>query len=297
MSDVDPTPQKPENAPDAAQTESARPDPRPQAQQPAKPEVSAPSEPARPRSRKERRRAKKEAEREKRAQRTIVGNLFHEWVKPLLIALAILLPVRSSIADWYDVPTGSMKPTIIEGDRIWVNKLSYGFRVPFTRIWLARWDTPEPGDIVVCHRPDTNERLVKRVIATGGDTVTIENGIVFINGEPLVYNRLEASAGDAMPIKDRQGRVFSQEVLGEVEHVVMQTPMRATSELRRVASTKVPEGEVWVMGDNRDESQDSRSWGTVPIEAVVGQSGRVAISFDREKFLTPRFNRFFKAME
>lgn len=257
--------------------------------------AAAASEPAAPKSRRERKRLKKERDAERRKSRSAAANLFHEWIKPLLIALAILLPVRSSIADWYDVPTGSMKPTIVEGDRIWVNKLAFGLRVPFTKVWLTRWDSPEAGDIVVCHRPDTNERLVKRVIAVGGDAIAMHNGKVFINGLPLEYGPMDPSAASGMSVADKQGREFAEEQLGKIAHAVMYTPARPMK--RSFDSVRVPEGEIWVMGDNRDESLDSRAWQTVPIGSVVGQSGRVAISLDRENFLAPRFGRFLKQID
>src|SRR5437667_10162124 len=93
------------------------------------------------------------------------------WVMSFALAFAILAPLRSAIADWNDVPTGSMEPTILPGDRILVNKLAYGLRVPFTHSWVAQWSDPGSGEIVVLNSPKDGVRLVKRLIAGPGDTV------------------------------------------------------------------------------------------------------------------------------
>ncbi|MHC4609747.1 MAG: signal peptidase I, partial [Planctomycetota bacterium] len=85
---------------------------------------------------------------------------FWLWVKPLLVVTVVLCTLRSAVADWNDVPTGSMKPTVLEGDRIFVKKLAYGLRVPFTDWWVRQWEGPRRGDVVVCFSPDTGERLV-----------------------------------------------------------------------------------------------------------------------------------------
>src|SRR5258707_4743278 len=102
--------------------------------------------------------------------------------KPLLITLLVLFAFRSAIADWNDVPTGSMKPTIIEGDRVLVNKLAYDLKVPFTTWHIAQWDNPKRGDVVVFYSPADEVRLVKRVIGLPGDRIELKNNEVFVNG-------------------------------------------------------------------------------------------------------------------
>ena len=96
---------------------------------------------------------------------------WREEIRPLLIMAVILFSIRSSLADWNDVPSGSMKPTLVEGDRIFVNKLAYDLKVPFTTWHLAEWSDPQRGDIVVFFSPHDDKRLVKRVIGLPGDTV------------------------------------------------------------------------------------------------------------------------------
>src|SRR5512135_1934600 len=104
---------------------------------------------------------------------TVPARLRHWWrkeIRPLLLLVLVVCSIRSSLADWNDVPTGSMNPTILEGDRIFVNKLAYDLKVPFTTWRLARWGGPARGDIVVFAAPEDGKRLVKRVIGLPGDT-------------------------------------------------------------------------------------------------------------------------------
>src|SRR5215471_2762495 len=122
--------------------------------------------------------------------RTLRSRALRLWrieIRPLLVLGLILFSIRSSLADWNDVPSGSMKPTILEGDRIFVNKLAYDLKVPFTTWHLAEWSQPRRGDIVVFFSPKDGQRLVKRVVALPGDTVELRDEILLINGEPANY--------------------------------------------------------------------------------------------------------------
>src|ERR1044071_4699272 len=117
----------------------------------------------------------------------------HWWrkeIRPLLILLLIGFSIRSSLADWNDVPTGSMKPTILEGDRVFVNKLAYDLKVPFTTWHIAEWSAPKRGEVVVFYSPYDEQRLVKRVIGLPGDTVQLRENQLVINGQPVEYKAL-----------------------------------------------------------------------------------------------------------
>jgi len=221
--------------------------------------------------------------------------LLKEWVIPILTVLAVLLPLRSVVADWYDVPTGSMEPTILPGDRIVANKLAFGLRVPFTEVWIARWDRPSAGEIVVLHSPANGQRLVKRVIATEGDTVEMRNNHLVINGAALEYDPFTQAEIDAIDAALRSAHEFATETLGAVEHTVMVTP-RAMA-MRSFGPVTVPEGHCFVMGDNRDASADSRAFGFVPLGKVVGRSSRVAFSLDPKRWPVPRMGRFLHGLE
>src|SRR4051794_11858499 len=109
------------------------------------------------------------------------------WLRPFLASAAVILPIKSVIADINFVPTGSMKPTILEGDFIFVNKLAYDLKIPFTTSHLAEWDNPSRGDVVVCFAPDDGIRLVKRLVAVPGDTLELRNNVLFINDQRASY--------------------------------------------------------------------------------------------------------------
>lgn len=212
--------------------------------------------------------------------------------KSLLLMIIILTAVRSAIADWNDVPTGSMNPTIVQGDRVFVNKLAYDLKVPFTTWHVAQWSNPKRGDIVVFFSPVDGIRLVKRVVGLPGDRIEQVNDRLWINGRPLEYDRLPGDTGSDVP-PDKDGlRMYEQEKTGGMpSHPVTILPQRPA--LRTFGPVTVPEGKYFVMGDNRDNSNDSRFWGTVDRSRIVGRATTVVISLDREHYFAPRWHRFF----
>ena len=119
--------------------------------------------------------------------RVVARRWWRQEIRPLLVLAFVMFSIRSSLADWNDVPTGSMKPTILEGDRVFVNKLAYDLKVPFTTWHMAQWSNPQRGDIVVFFSPKEGQRLVKRVIGLPGDTVELRNEQLIINGQPVQY--------------------------------------------------------------------------------------------------------------
>src|SRR5213078_2727911 len=114
--------------------------------------------------------------------RSRIGHWWRKEIRPLLIIALVVFSIRSSLADWNDVPTGSMKPTILEGDRVFVNKLAYDLKVPFTTRHLAEWSEPQRGDVVVFFSPHDGQRLVKRVVGLPGDTVQLDQNVLIIDG-------------------------------------------------------------------------------------------------------------------
>ena len=212
----------------------------------------------------------------------------------LVIVVLVSLSFRSAIADWNDVPSGSMKPTILIGDRIFVNKLAYDLRVPFTSLRLASWADPQRGDIVICWSPVDGTRLVKRVAAVPGDTVAMENGRLSINGKPLAYAPADAEAVAAVMGTDAEGKVFYTEDLTGVQHVVAFEPARRG--FKNFRTITVPEGQYFMLGDNRDNSADSRYFGFVPRGDIVGRATAVAVSLDYDDHFRPRWSRFFSKL-
>src|SRR5712671_2379295 len=137
---------------------------------------------------------------------TLRSRARHWWVKeirPLLILALILFAIRSSLADWNDVPTGSMKPTIVEGDRVYVNKLAYDLKVPFTTWHIAEWNNPQRGEIVVFFSPKDGTRLVKRVIGLPGDTIELRNDRLLINDQSVDYTTLAPAVSKQLADTER----------------------------------------------------------------------------------------------
>ena len=209
-----------------------------------------------------------------------------------IFALMILIvsSLRSALADWNDVPTGSMKPTIQEGDRVVVNKLAYDLKVPFTTIKIFGWDDPKRGDIVVLFSPVDGVRLVKRVVAIPGDQVEMRENQLYINGQiakqsPIATTEL-ADYGRAY--------VLAENLQGHT-HKMMVTP--DIPAVRSFGPVVVPEGNYFVLGDNRDNSNDSRFIGFIERRRIVGEAVAVAFSLDRSRYFVPRFDRFFEGLE
>ncbi|MBD5779365.1 signal peptidase I [Pelagicoccus sp. NFK12] len=215
-----------------------------------------------------------------------------EWRSTILVILLGIVPLKSSFADWNWVPTSSMNPTILEGDLVYVNKLAYDLRVPLTLKRLSRWGDPEAGDIVVLFSPEDGTRLVKRVVGVPGDTLEMRNNILFVNGQRLRYEVLPERVFDGLEADLRARAVFAKESLGDREHAVMAIPAVVT-ERRSFARLQVPEGKYFVMGDNRDLSQDSRYFGFADREQIVGEATAVIVSFNILDRYQPRLGRFF----
>jgi len=222
----------------------------------------------------------------------------HYWqkeIRPLLILALVLFSIRSSLADWNDVPSGSMRPTIIEGDRIWVNKLAYDLKVPFTTWHIAEWSNPQRGDIAVFFSPHDGKRLVKRVIGLPGDTVELRNNQLVINGSPVEYQPIAEELLRDIPEAQRTGRVFASEKLPGQTHAVGGYP--AAPAPRTFGPTVVPTGEYFMMGDNRDDSFDSRFYGSVKREKIVGRATAVVLSLDKSNYWLPRWTRSFTSLQ
>jgi len=223
-----------------------------------------------------------------------VRQWWRQEIRPLLILLLIVFSIRSSLADWNDVPTGSMRPTILEGDRIWVNKLAYDLKVPFTTWHIAEWSNPQRGDIAVFYSPYDGKRLVKRVVGLPGDTIELRDNVLVINGQPVEYQPIAEEIVQSLSPADRAGRVFAMEQLPGQSHAVAGYP--AATATRSFPPQTVPEGRYFMMGDNRDDSFDSRYWGTVERKQIVGRATAVVISLDRQKYRRPRWERSFTSL-
>jgi signal peptidase I len=246
--------------------------------------------------------------------------IIHYWrrqVRPILVLILVFTAFRSTFADWNDVPTGSMNPTIFDGDRIYVNKLAYGLKFPYTTWHLARWSGPQRGEIVVFYSPKPpGTRLVKRCVGVPGDKIKAVNGFLTINGTPIEYtpfHRLDLTqpqlpAGylppsQIPPWQTPKDFSFFVEKLDEHPHVVATRSSPAVHRMDGYWELKkkgdpgyAGEGEYFMVGDNRDNSADSRVFGPVDRDLILGRSSRVIFSLDYNNWWIPRGNRFFHGL-
>ncbi|MFH1933443.1 MAG: signal peptidase I [Pseudomonadota bacterium] len=216
------------------------------------------------------------------------------WGCSIVIALLIATSFKSAIADWNDVPTGSMKPTILEGDRIFVNKLAYDLKFPYTTWHLASWDDPKRGDIVVFFSPADGKRLVKRIVGVPGDAIAMLNNQLLINGKAAEYETLDRKIINQIAPHEQLNHLFFGEIIAGQTHPVMITPTRPS--FRSFAPVIVPERHYFLMGDNRDNSADSRFFGFVERKQIVGRATAVVISLKPDEHYLPRWERFFQKL-
>ncbi|MGS0682215.1 signal peptidase I [Shewanella sp. 125m-7] len=205
--------------------------------------------------------------------------------RQLVIFIVLMSVFRSAVADWYSVPTGSMQPTIKEGDRIVVDKMAYDLRLPFTQISLATIGEPERGDIVVFESTAANKRLIKRVIGLPGDAVSLRNEVLYINDEALAYS----------VVSENHQELIAKEDLNGLSHNI-RIEKDASDQLSSLETVTVPEGHYMVMGDNRRNSADSRVYGFVPRSELKGKATSVVFSLDYEDHYIPREDRFFTGL-
>jgi signal peptidase I len=229
----------------------------------------------------------------KRLQRA-ASYLWREWIKPIGLVAIIVFPLKSAVADWNWVPSGSMKPTILEGDLVFVNKLAYDLKVPFTLQRLAEWDNPERGDIVVFFSPHDGMRLVKRVVAVPGDTIELRNNVLLLNGKAMAYESVNAQAYAKEIYEDARAVLAIEQGAGQ-SHLVMELPSHRAR--RTFDSITVPPGKYFMMGDSRDNSFDSRFYGFVERKQIVGEANRVLLSFDKNHHYVPRLARTFSSLD
>lgn len=178
-----------------------------------------------------------------------VGRWFREWL-PVLLMIGLVLVTRSTLADHYHVPSGSMEPSLVPGDHVLVSKSAFGYRLPFTNKVLIAGDEPARGDVVIFDSPQDGVRLIKRVVAVGGDQVAVHGGKVYIDGQALARpsSDVERYRRGAVPLKLEHG--------GGPD----------------LAPVSVPPGHVLVLGDHRGNSKDGRYFGFVPVEALYGRA-------------------------
>ena len=228
--------------------------------------------------------------------RHYVRSFWTEW-RAFVIFVILMLIFRSAIADWNHVPSGSMEPGILEGDRLVVDKIAYDIRWPFTLTRIGRWDHPKRGDIVTFPSPKSRDLLIKRVVAVPGDTVQLVENRLIVNDTPATYAPLSDEEVAAIPLRHRDAYHFVyEEILGD-RRVVMWAKRRLGDHAPwSWGPVRIPDGTYFMMGDNRDRSSDSRAIGVIERRRVIGRAHTVAFSLDIEGYFVPRPRRFFKEL-
>lgn len=204
----------------------------------------------------------------------------------LFLFVVLMICFRSAIADWNYVPSGSMEPTILPGDEVFVNKMAYDIRLPLTGIALWHVADPKPGDIVTFESEAADKRLVKRVIGVPGDEISLFENRLFVNGQAALYRDRES----------QENAITLLELFNDVTHAV-QIETNATTALSSFDTVKIPAGYILVLGDNRNNSADSRVYGLVPRNELTGKVVRVIASLDVDDYYKPRPERFFQKLQ
>lgn len=219
-----------------------------------------------------------EAEREKEGAAERKEPVIVEWSRAFFPVLLVVLLLRSFLVEPFRIPSASMMPTLLVGDFILVNKFSYGIRLPVVNIKVLEVGAPRRGDVAVFRYPKNPEvDYIKRIVGLPGDRVAYRNKVLYINGERMEQEPLGIYSGYGFG-----GARVSMEDLGEVEHKILTIPdvQNPSGKLSSDEGIVVPEGAYFVMGDNRDNSNDSRRWGFVPEENLVGKAFLIWMSWD-----------------
>lgn len=222
-------------------------------------------------------------------------------IASIAFLIAIVLVIRSSVFSIYVIPTGSMLPTIKIDDRVFANKLAYGLMLPLSETQIVSWASPKRGEIVLFKSPIEDQTFVKRIVGVAGDRISLQNGILTINGtiaeESLQTDRSVMTDMGGEDDPDSRN-LYLERILDIPEHFVLRSKLGGVT-FYEARTFVVPEGKIFLMGDNRDGSNDSRSWGFVNANQVYGRASFVLYSTDRTaKGVLPKFrsDRFFHSL-
>ncbi len=213
--------------------------------------------------------------------------------KGFILFLCLFGVFRTAVADWNPVPSGSMRPNLLEGDVVFVNRLAFDVKLPLTDTIVAHTGEPQRGDVVTFISPKDGTRLIKRLVALPGDVVEMRNELLIINGQQARYDSLQqvmepAGKGQVPALR------ISETVDGHARRV--QFIPQVNTPARNFGPVTVPPDQYMMLGDNRDNSADSRYIGFVPRNLLIGRAERVLVSADILDNWGPRFDRFGKSL-
>lgn len=241
--------------------------------------------------------------------------IFREYGEALLTALLVAFVIRSFVIEAFKIPSGSMIPTLMIGDHIFVNKFVYGLRIPFTKKRIVTFRTPERGEAIVFIYPlDDSKDFIKRAIGLPGDKIKISGDDLFVNGglvdrqpikiapdqenRPSLLKVIPEAVADQVGVHTipvfagwEEFKYYAEKING-TNHLVQFDDRPSYTD----AEFEVPPDHLFVMGDNRDNSSDSRDWGFVPLENVKGKAMFVwlSIDYDRKNLRWDRFGKWIK---
>jgi signal peptidase I len=214
-----------------------------------------------------------------------------QWLKNnrgFLLFLVAFGFFRTAIADWNPIPSGSMRPALLEGDVVWVNRLAYDLKVPLTDLIVAKLGEPQRGDIVTFTSPKSGTRLIKRLVGVRGDVVELRDEILIINGQTAQYTNLASmkeSIGYGLVVDATRA---TELIAGSKRSVQILSRVGAK---RSFGPVVVPPGQFFMLGDNRDNSEDSRFIGFVSRERLIGRAERILVSANITGDWLPRLER------
>lgn len=212
--------------------------------------------------------------------------------KGFLLFMLLFGVFRTAVADWNPIPSASMRPNLLEGDVVFVNRLAYNLKLPLTDLVIARTGEPRRGDVVTFSSPVDGTRLIKRILALPGDRVEMRNERLVINGVASQY-----ALEDVVREPSAEGHVDALRLAETVDgrrHRIQLLPQRSLA--RDFGPVTVPPDAYLMLGDNRDNSADSRAIGFVPRHLLIGRAERILVSADYQGNWMPRTERFGQSL-
>lgn len=220
-----------------------------------------------------------------------------DWLRKnrgFLLFLLGLGVFRTAIADWNPIPSGSMRPNLLAGDVVLVDRIAYDLKLPLTNVIVAHLGEPRRGDIVTFSSPKDGTRLIKRIVALPGDIVQLRDDALYINGQRARYSD-PRSATEALAKGVRVPALrLTESIDGDQRRVQVLAGVPA---MRDFGPVTVPAGDYLMLGDNRDDSADSRYIGFVPRRLLIGKALRILVSADIDGDWAPRFDRFGQRLQ